>query len=62
MTMSTILDANTCAGLPHYNTIYGVHRKRLFYSETMSLLVRKPVFGVSGKVRHKPGWAATEDG
>ena len=28
----------------------------------MSLIVRKPVFGVSDKVRHKPGCKATEDG
>ena len=28
----------------------------------MSLVVRKPVFGVSGQVRHKPGCTTTEDG
>ena len=28
----------------------------------LSLVVRKPVFGVSDKVRHKPGCAVTEDG
>ena len=28
----------------------------------MSLVVRKPVFGVSDQVRHKPGYTATEDG
>ena len=28
----------------------------------MSLVVRKPVFGVSDQVRHKPGCAATGDG
>ena len=28
----------------------------------MSLVVRKPVFGVSDQVRHKPGCTATEDG
>ena len=28
----------------------------------MSLDVRKPVFGVSDQVRHKPGCAVTEDG
>ena len=27
----------------------------------MSLIVRKPVFGVSDQVRHKPGCTATED-
>ena len=28
----------------------------------MSLVVRKPVLGVSDKVRHKPGCTTTEDG
>ena len=28
----------------------------------MSLVVRKPVFGVSDQVRHKPGCTATKDG
>ena len=28
----------------------------------MSLVVRKPVFGVSDQVPHKPGCAITEDG
>ena len=28
----------------------------------MSLVVRKPVFGVSDQVWHKPGCTATEDG
>ena len=28
----------------------------------MSLVVRKPVFGVSDQVRHKAGCTATEDG
>ena len=28
----------------------------------MSLVVRKPVFGVSDQVPHKPGCTATEDG
>ena len=28
----------------------------------MSIVVRKPVFGVSDQVRHKPGCTATEDG
>ena len=30
--------------------------------EHMSLVVRKPVFGVSDQVRHKPACAVTEDG
>ena len=28
----------------------------------LSLVLRKPVFGVSNQVRHKPGCTATEDG
>ena len=28
----------------------------------LSLVVRKPVFGVSDLVRHKPGCTATQDG
>ena len=28
----------------------------------MSLVVRKPVFGVSDQVQHKPGYTTTEDG
>ena len=28
----------------------------------LSLVVRKPVFGVSNQVQHKPGCTATEDG
>ena len=28
----------------------------------MSLVVRKPVFGVSDQVSHKPGCTVTEDG
>ena len=28
----------------------------------VSLVVRKPVFGVSDQVRHKPGCTVTEDG
>ena len=31
-------------------------------SSHMSLVVRKPVFGVSDQVRHKPDCTATEDG
>ena len=31
-------------------------------SRYMSLVVRKPVFGVFNQVRHKPGCTATEDG
>ena len=28
----------------------------------LSLVLRKPVFGVSDQVPHKVGWTATEDG
>ena len=34
----------------------------IFYQHEVSLVVRKPVFGVSDHVRHKPGCTATEDG
>ena len=30
--------------------------------DDMNLVLRKPVFGVSDQVLHKPGCAATEDG
>ena len=33
-----------------------------FNRNLMSLVVRKPVFGVSNQVRHKLGCTATEDG
>ena len=36
------------------------HEKTCFLY--MSLVVRKPVFGVSDQVPHKPGGTATEDG
>ena len=36
-------------------------RHHVFVYE-MSLVVRKPVFGVSDQVRHKPGCTATEVG
>ena len=42
------------------------HRVRQHEAEVilfhMSLVLRKPVFGVSDQVRHKPGCTATEDG
>ena len=34
----------------------------MFDCSHMSLVVRKPVFGVSDQVRHKPVCTATEDG
>ena len=33
-----------------------------FFQDHMSHVVRKPVFGVSDQVRHKPGCTVTEDG
>ena len=37
-------------------------KKKHSMSSQMSLVVRKPVFGVSDQVRHKSGCTATEDG
>ena len=34
----------------------------LSHSYQLSFVLRKPVFGVSDQVRHKPGFTATEDG
>ena len=46
-----------CGGIiyPPTNTVCGGGYNK-------SLVVRKPVFGVSEQVRHKPGCTATEDG
>ena len=38
------------------------HKKTCLKIIHMSLVVRKPVFGVSDLVRHKPSCAVTEDG
>ena len=38
----------------------GRHKKDM--SDNMSLVIRKPVVGVSDQVPHKPGCTATEDG
>ena len=40
----------------------GGERRGLDTPFHMSLVVRKPVFGVSDQVRHKPGCKTTEDG
>ena len=32
------------------------------YADNISLVVRKPIFGVSDQVRHKPGCTAIKDG
>ena len=38
------------------------NKVRTSCNSDMSLVVRKPVFGVSDQVPHKPGCTATEDG
>ena len=51
-------------GLAKLNIFIRVPRKYRFgwyCCELMSLVVRKPVFGVSDQVPHKPGCATTED-
>ena len=42
------------------STVQPVHLSSIV-SAYMSLVVRKPVFGVSDQVKHKPGCAVTED-
>ena len=42
------------------NKLLSVKRSLIF--ELLSLVARKPVFGVSDQVRHKLGCATTEDG
>ena len=40
-----------------------IHRQPVIsFQDHLSLVVRKPVFGVSDQVRHKPGCTTTEDG
>ena len=39
-----------------------LHNSAQLQLSNMSLVVRKPVFGVPDQVRHKPGCTATEDG
>ena len=50
-----------------YDTYFGARKDKdsiIFLDSIydLSLVVRKPVFGVSDQVRHKPGCTATEDG
>ena len=40
----------------------GFYMGEMLVLVNMSLVLRKPVFGVSDQVRHKPGCTATEDG
>ena len=42
--------------------LHSLPRQAKENSLQMSLVVRKPVFGVSDQVRHKPGCTAKEDG
>ena len=42
--------------------IFTKYTPNLFHYHYMSLIMRKPVFGVSDQVPHKPGCTATEDG
>ena len=51
-----------CPWVRHFNNRCIVHRNVSVMCYKLSLVVRKPVFGVSDQVRHKPGCAATEDG
>ena len=40
----------------------GVFRVVVYTIRQMSLVVRKPVFGISDQVQHKPDCTATDDG
>ena len=53
----TALLAITCI-----STSSGGTTVRLIRSNNMSRVMRKPVFGVSDQVQHKPGCTVTEDG
>ena len=53
-----VLPAVTLFG-PRKNSVTSAGSEYEIYH--MSLVVRKPVFGVSDLVRHKPGCAITED-
>ena len=46
----------------HYCDVHVVSDPGIPLLDDMSLVVRKPVFGVSDQVPHKPGCTATEDG
>ena len=43
-------------------TILYLRQAKALISLHMSLVVRKPVFGVSDQVQHNPGCTVTEDG
>ena len=44
------------------NLVFTVKLLGVLLFSYLSLVVRKPVFGVSDQVRHKAGCTATEDG
>ena len=52
------------ANMHEVNTVMGPNRDTIAakkQQEYLSLVMRKPVFGVSNQVRHKPGCTSTED-
>ena len=42
--------------------LWSYSTKSIKSNKSLSLVLRKPVFGVSNQVRQKPGCTATEDG
>ena len=51
-----------CYSGNHFTNLFAHELNILTKHLHMSLVLRKPVFGVSGLVRHKPGCAVTEGG
>ena len=49
------------SSLPCFSNGFAVWKK-ISYNHEMSLVVRKPVFGISDHVLYKPGCTAMEDG
>ena len=63
MTGNPRLQEETPPNENHKITSYWKQKNQLFlHQNNLSLILRKPVFGVSDQVRHKPGCTATEDG
>ena len=59
----TIKAINITMNLLHKNVQeQNGHTYVIYYDYQMSLVLRKPVFGVSDQVPHKPGCTVTEDG
>ena len=48
--------------MPELKVDSSIYKDFRFIRHKLSLVLRKPVFGVSELVRHKPGCAVTEDG